>query len=85
MMKRVVYTTEEANTIIDLPKLSLGLSKTKLALLHLLEREPVTMSALALKARKTRAMVYVHLRELKELGFVDEGYRLTEAGRIALL
>ena len=85
MVKKIVYTTEEENRLIDLPKLSFGLTKTKRRMLELLEEEPESMAALAQKLKKTRGMIYIHLRELKELGLIDQDYKLTEAGRLALL
>jgi hypothetical protein len=30
-------------------------------------------------------MVYQHLRELKDAGYVDESFNITDAGRLALL
>ena len=85
MVKRIVYTTTEENRLVNLPKLGLGLTKTKRKMLELLEEEPESMAALAQKLKKTRGMVYIHLRELNDMGLIDADYKLTEAGRLALL
>lgn len=85
MLRRIVYATEEENKLIDLPVLSFGITKTKRALLEELAREPENMSELAKKLGKTRGMIYQHLNDLKSRGFIDESYKLTVAGRLALL
>jgi DNA-binding transcriptional ArsR family regulator len=40
---------------------------------------------MAKELRKTRGMLYQHLKELKEGGYVDDDFRITDAGRLALL
>ncbi len=86
MVERLVYAPSDANRIVDLPKLNLSPSKKKREILELMAKNShKTMSALAKKLGKTRGMLYVHLRELKEVGYLDENYNLTMAGRLALL
>ena len=43
------------------------------------------ISKIANKLEKTRGMVYQHLKELKDNGYVDEKFNITNAGRMALL
>ena len=49
------------------------------------KRNGKPISAIALKLNRTRGMLYQHLKELKELGYVDEKFEITLAGRLALL
>lgn len=43
------------------------------------------MAEIAKKLGKTRAMIYQHLKELKENGYVDGKFEITLAGRLALV
>jgi len=85
MVERVVYSLEETNELIELPKLSMALSQTKRGILELLAKGRKPIPEVAEKLEKTRGMVYAHLRELKALGYVNDDFELTVAGRIALL
>jgi len=85
MVERVVYSLEETNELIELPKLSMALSQTKRGILESLAKGKKPIPEIADKLEKTRGMVYAHLRELKALGYVNDDFELTTAGRIALL
>lgn len=85
MVERVVYSLEETNELIELPKLSMALSQTKRGILEFLAKGKKPIPEIADKLEKTRGMVYAHLRELKALGYVNDDFELTVAGRIALL
>ncbi|MDO8339479.1 MAG: CRISPR-associated CARF protein Csa3 [Candidatus Burarchaeum sp.] len=86
MVDRIVYAVDEQNRLVELPKLDLSPSKKKREVLQMLAKGGhASMSALAKKLGRTRGMLYVHLRELKEAGYLDEKYGLTTAGRLALL
>ena len=41
--------------------------------------------SIAEKMKKTTGMLYQHLKELRELGYVNEKFEITMAGRLALL
>ncbi len=72
--------------IVELPKLSFGLSSSKRELLEEIEkRNGRSISEISDKLKKTRGMVYQHLKELKAVGYVDEKFEITTAGRLALL
>ena len=72
--------------IVELPKLTFGLSATKRELLEAIaRRDGKPISDIAKKLDKTAGMVYQHLKELKELGYVDEKFEITLAGRLALV
>ncbi|SRR3989344_8539335 len=85
LVERVVYSTEENNELLDLPKLGFNLSKTKRAFLEELGKSKKSVPEIAKKLGVTKGMAYVHLRELKASGMVGEENRLTVAGRLALL
>jgi len=72
--------------IVELPKLSFGLSSIKRGLLEeIADRKARSISEIAKKLDKTRGMVYQHLKELRSVGYVDEKFEITLAGRLALL
>ena len=85
MVDRIVYTVAETNEFIDLPKLSFDLSKSKRRILEACEKGCDSIPALANKLEKTKGMIYAHLRELRDAGYVDDEYKLTTAGKVALL
>lgn len=85
LVERVVYCTEEDNTLLDLPKLGFNLSKTKRTFLEELEKGKKNVPEIAKKLGVTKGMAYVHLRELKAAGFVDKENKLTTAGKLALI
>ena len=77
---------KEDEKVVELPKLCYGIGKKKLELLSLIEkRKGKPISELADNLEKTRGMLYQHLKELKALGYVDENFEITLAGRLALL
>ena len=82
---KIVYAIEETSELIELPKLSFEMSRTKRAILEQLAKNAKPIPEIAEKLEKTRGMVYSHLRELKNAGYVDDEYKLTTAGKVALL
>ncbi len=74
------------NKIISLPKLAYNIGSTKAELLRKLEdRRGRTISQIAKEMRRTRGMIYQHLKELKDYGYLDDDYTVTDAGKLALL
>jgi CRISPR locus-related DNA-binding protein len=72
--------------IVELPKLCFGLTKAKATVLgEIAKRDSRSMAEIAKKLGKTRAMIYQHLKELKENGYVDGKFEITLAGRLARL
>ncbi len=85
-VQRIVYVTEEEGEIIDLPILSFGISKTKKQVLEELKRGEKSVKNLALKIGISRGMTYNHIRELRNMGFIDrEKLEITSAGELAIL
>jgi len=85
-VERIVCANPKDNSLVELPKLGFGVSGTKKKLLlELSKREGKSIDSIAKRLGKSRAMVYQHLKELKENGYVDEKFDITLAGRLALL
>ncbi|MBI5227666.1 CRISPR locus-related DNA-binding protein [Candidatus Micrarchaeota archaeon] len=86
LIDRIVCNNLENNSIVELPKLTFGLSSVKRELLEeISKRGNKSISKIADKLNKTRGMIYQHLKELKENGYVDDKFYITDAGRMALL
>ncbi|WP_460009245.1 CRISPR-associated CARF protein Csa3 [Methanobacterium movens] len=85
-VERIVYVTQEDHEIIDLPILNFGISKTKKQLLETLMEGETSVKDLALKMGISRGMTYNHIRELREMGFIDrEKLQITSAGELAVI
>ncbi len=85
-VERIVYVTEEDSELIDLPILNFGISKTKKQILEELQNELGSVKALAEKIGISRGMTYNHIRELREMGFIDkEKLHITSAGYLAII
>src|SRR5208283_2366369 len=64
--------------IVELPKLSFGLTSSKRELLEeIAARKGRSITEVSKKLDKTRGMVYQHLKELKAVGYVDEKFEIT--------
>ena len=87
-IKQIIYITEENKQIINLPKLSFNLNNSQKQILdHINNKELTSLTELSNKVKISRGMLYRTIKELKDLGLVydDEGFKLTDAGRIAVL
>jgi len=87
MVSRIVYVTEEDNFIIDFPVLSFNISATKKLILELIMNGTAAVEAIAVKAGISKGMAYNHLRELRSMGYItdEEGYKITDSGRLAVI
>jgi CRISPR locus-related DNA-binding protein len=89
LVKKIVYVVEETNDIITFPKLSFQISESACAILENIERRTFkTIEELARKTKISRPMIYRHLDELIKMDLIertDEGYIITDAGRIVRL
>lgn len=86
LVLKIVCNKIEDNTLVELPKLSFGLSSAKKELLvEISKRDGESIASIATKLGKTRGMLYQHLKELKDSGYVDSSFRITEAGRLGVL
>jgi len=84
--KIVCNELPDINKLVELPKLTFGISQTKRELLEEIgTRKGKSIAEIAEKLGKTPGMLYQHLKELKEAGYVDDKFEITLAGRVALL
>lgn len=81
---RIIYVMEENNEIVELPIFCIGLSNSKLKILNYLQKG-MSVQDISKKTNTTKSMVYNHIRNLKERGFIDDNNFLTLAGKIAIL
>ena len=81
----ILYSPKDSADLIQLPKFSFSLSKTKKKTLGIMAKENETIVEVARQMGKTRAVVYRHIRDLCELGLLDKDWNLTDAGKVALL
>lgn len=86
LIDKIVCNNLEDNSIVELPKLSFGLSTAKRELLEeIANRKGRTIAEISKKLDRTRGMLYQHLKELKDNGYVDDKFDITLAGKMALL
>ncbi|MBI2109696.1 CRISPR locus-related DNA-binding protein [Candidatus Woesearchaeota archaeon] len=88
-IKKIGYNpTEDKNTVVYLPKLSFNLTDSqKKVLLSIEDSKFENLSELAKKVDISPAMLYRNIKDLENLGLIEteEGIKLTDAGRIAVL
>lgn len=88
-VKKIMYVKEEDKSIVSLPRLSYSLSPGQHKIVnHLINHEVTSMSRFASKIELSQAMLYKHIRELKEMDIVEEtkeGLKVTDYGRIVVL
>jgi predicted transcriptional regulator len=83
---RIVINKTRGIGISDLPKLSYNLTQARReVLMKVSTKSEKSILDIANELHKTRGMVYQHLRDLKDSGYVNEDYEITDAGRLALL
>ena len=84
--KIVCNELPDINRLVELPKLTFGLSQPKHELLdEIAARKGKPIAEIAEKLGKTPGMLYQHLKELKEAGYVDDKFEITLAGKMAVL
>ncbi|MBR9700193.1 CRISPR locus-related DNA-binding protein [Candidatus Woesearchaeota archaeon] len=88
-VKRIMYVKEEDKSIISLPKLSYAITPGQNKIVHYLHKNSiVSMIDLANKIDISRAMLYKHIKELKDMDVIEntkDGLQLTDYGRIVVL
>lgn len=88
-VSKIMYLPEEkGRDVVYLPKLSFRLTETQKRLLELLEKKTYnSISELAKVVDMSQGMLYRNIDELKDMDLisVEDGIKLTDAGRIARL
>ena len=86
-VNKVLYISEEQQ-IIELPKLSFNLTQSQQKVLELVHSDKYkTVTEMAEKIDISTGMLYRNIKELQDLGLIEEkeGLKLTDAGKIARL
>lgn len=88
-IKRIMYVKEENKQVVNLPKLSYNVTPGQLKIIEtLLKGNANSMAELAEKVDVSKAMLYKHIKELKDMDIIEdtkEGIQLTDYGRIVVL
>jgi len=87
-VKKIIYITEEDHKIISLPKLSYNLTQSQQRLMdYIIHGKYQSLAELAKEVDISRGMLYRNIRELQNLGLIeeDDGLKLTDAGKIAMM
>jgi CRISPR locus-related DNA-binding protein len=86
-IEKIVYVAEETQELIPLPLLDFELSDSQQTILKNVD-DGITISKLTTKSDLSRAMVYRILNTLKAKSLIsdsEEGWKITDSGKIALL
>lgn len=85
-IERIIFVLEEYKELIDLPILNFGISKTKKKLLEALMEGEKSIKNLSINLGISRGMTYNHIRELREMGFIEpEKLDISFAGKLAFI
>jgi len=87
-IKKIIYVTEEDNKLLFLPKLAYNLTDSQKRLMdHIAEHKYTTLAELAKAVDLSRGMLYRNVKDLQDLGFIeeDDGLKLTDSGKVARL
>ena len=84
-IKGVYYLIEETNKALPMPLLDFKLSSTKTMILREIASGNKKVADIIKKSKKSKAMIYAHINELKKEGYITEKLEVTDAGRICIL
>src|SRR3989338_2237367 len=84
-IRGVYYFIEETNKALPMPLLDFKLSPTKTLILKEIASGNKRVTYIIKKTKKSKAMIYAHLNELKKEGYITENMEITDAGKIARL
>ncbi|PIN77710.1 hypothetical protein COV16_06540 [Candidatus Woesearchaeota archaeon CG10_big_fil_rev_8_21_14_0_10_34_8] len=88
-IKKIMYVCEEDKRIVSLPKVSYNLTDGQRKVVDYLASNNIkSLMDFSEKIDISRAMVYKYIKELKDMDIIEEtedGYKLTDYGRIVIL
>ncbi len=88
-IRRIMYVKEENKQVVNLPKLSYSITPAQGKIIDYLSNHEVkSMADFAENVAVSRAMLYKHIKELKNMDILEEttdGLKLTDYGRISVL
>lgn len=86
LVHKIFSNNPSRKEVIELPKLRYNLGEAKHRVLEkIASRGNKSINEIAKELHKTRGMLYQHLRELGDGGYVDDDFKITDAGKLALL
>jgi len=90
LIKQIIYVIPGQNKIISLPKLDYNLTNSQKMILQEINKKKVkNLNEFSEKVELSKGMLYRTITDLQNLGFIiqedEEGFKLTDAGRIVLL
>ncbi len=85
LISKIVYSVEETNETICLPKLPFSIEATKKDILCILNQGQSSVINIAKTTNISRMAVYRHLKDLRDMGLIDEENHITLAGKMILL
>ncbi len=80
-VERIIYYDHDTAEMIEFPVLCHGLSEVKGQILRYLNKNE-SIEKIHRETGKSKSMIYSHIRDLKEKGYLDEEGNLTEIGQI---
>ena len=81
----VYYIEEETGKVLAMPLLNFKLGPTKTRILKEISKGDKKMSSIIAKVGKNKSIVYSHIKDLKNNGYITDDMELTDAGRICIL
>tara|TARA_Y100000031_G_scaffold71464_1_gene79107 strand:- start:3 stop:602 length:600 start_codon:yes stop_codon:yes gene_type:complete len=84
-IKGVFYLIQETGKALPMPLLNFKLSSTKTKILEEVAKGNKKVSLIIEKTKKSKAMIYTHINELKRNGYITDNLEITDAGRICIL
>jgi CRISPR-associated protein Csa3 len=88
-IRRIMYVKEENKQIVNLPKLSYSVTGGQRKIMEYLENNTAkSMMELAKKVDVSQGMLYKNIKELKDMDVLEDtndGFKLTDYGRIVVL
>ena len=87
-IQKIIYNPTEPSAFVQLPKLSFNLTESQKKVLEAINEgrynTPVELSE---KVNVSKAMLYRNIKELEDMGMIstEEGFKLTDAGKIGVL
>ena len=84
-IKGVYYLIQETNKALPMPLLNFKLSPTKTMILKEIAKGNKKVSKIINKTKKSKAMIYAHINELKKNGYITDNMEITDAGKICIL
>src|SRR3989344_2249192 len=78
-IRGVYYFIEETNKALPMPLLDFKISSTKAMILREMASGNKKVADIIRKSKKSKAMIYVHINELKKDGYITENLEITDA------